>query len=246
MSPSPTSLNVDDRVTLGRLMHGVEAVVLDASLEPLSTGAAGELYLSGPGLARGYEGGAGETAARFVASTLSAGQRMFRSGDRVRWTGDAQLEFLGRTDDQVKVRGRRIELGEIDSVLYGHPSVEFATTLVRDLANGSPALVSYVKLHSGILDSDASIERLLTQKLPEYMVPVVVIRLDAVSAHHEQESRSGRAPCSHVRAERSGPGRNTDRVPALSVPSRKCSRPPRSVTAIRSSISGETHCLRLE
>ena len=187
-------LNVDDRVTLGRLMHGVEAVVLDASLEPLSTGAAGELYLSGPGLARGYEGGAGETAARFVASTLSAGHRMFRSGDRVRWTDDAQLEFLGRTDDQVKVRGRRIELGEIDSVLYGHPSVEFATTLVRDLANGSPALVSYVKLHTGILDSDASIERLLTQKLPEYMVPVVVIRIDAVPLTTNKKVDRGALP----------------------------------------------------
>ncbi|WP_082920772.1 MULTISPECIES: non-ribosomal peptide synthetase [unclassified Rhodococcus (in: high G+C Gram-positive bacteria)] len=187
-------LNVDDRVTLGRLMHGVEAVVLDASLEPLSSGAAGELYLSGPGLARGYEGGAGETAARFVASTLSAGHRMFRSGDRVRWTDDAQLEFLGRTDDQVKVRGRRIELGEIDSVLYGHPSVEFATTLVRDLANGSPALVSYVKLHTGILDSDASIERLLTQKLPEYMVPVVVIRLDAVPLTTNKKVNRGALP----------------------------------------------------
>ncbi|MDI9913862.1 amino acid adenylation domain-containing protein [Rhodococcus sp. IEGM 1379] len=173
-------LTAGDRVTLGRLMHGVQAVVLDASLLPLSTGAAGELYLSGPGLARGYDGRAGETAAQFVASTFAPGNRMFRTGDRVRWTTDGQLEFLGRTDDQVKLRGRRIELGEVDAVLYGHSSVEFATTVVRELPNGSSALVSYVKLHPEAPKLDKSIEHLLAQKLPDYMIPIAVVRIEKV------------------------------------------------------------------
>ncbi|OOL26604.1 hypothetical protein GQ85_44010, partial [Rhodococcus rhodochrous] len=112
-------------------------------------GTAGELYLAGPGLARGYHGRPQLTASRFVAHPGRPGERMYRTGDLVRWTRDADggpvLEYLGRTDFQVKVRGIRVELGEVDAALAAVADVDFAATLGRPGPTGSAVLVSYVR-----------------------------------------------------------------------------------------------------
>ncbi|EKT84433.1 putative non-ribosomal peptide synthetase [Rhodococcus opacus M213] len=170
----------DRPVTIGALMRGVDAVVLDRRLRPLPSGAVGELYLGTPGLARGYAHRGGMTAGRFVANPFGKpGSRLFRTGDLVRWTPEATLEYVGRSDDQVKVRGFRIELGEIDAALRGHPDVEFATTVVHNRA-GDALLVSYVLLRTSSEVTPAMLRAAVAQLLPDYMVPAVITVLDDV------------------------------------------------------------------
>ncbi|GAB3847935.1 non-ribosomal peptide synthetase [Dactylosporangium cerinum] len=155
------------RPTIGGPLPGTSAVVLDAALRPVPPGVAGELYLGGAQVARGYLGRAALTAGRFVAGP--DGDRLYRTGDLVRWV-DGSLEFLGRTDFQVKVRGHRIELGEIEAVLAGHPEVSRAVVIARD-----DRLIGYVTT-SGSPD----LGRYLADRLPAYLVPAAFVVLDAV------------------------------------------------------------------
>ncbi|WP_244894106.1 amino acid adenylation domain-containing protein [Planobispora rosea] len=185
---------------IGRAMDGMRAHVLDRFLRPVPPGAIGELYLSGAGLARGYLGRPGLTAERFVACPYGGG-RMYRTGDLVRWTGDGELEYVGRADFQVKIRGFRIELGEIESVLSRHPSVAQVSVAVHD-----NRLVAYVVPAAGADTGTAAVEEpadagrapvrglrdfartvpvgelrdFAGETLPEYMVPQVVLGLDAL------------------------------------------------------------------
>ncbi|MEU0992270.1 amino acid adenylation domain-containing protein, partial [Streptomyces sp. NPDC005953] len=132
------------RVTIGGPVWNTRLYVLDGHLNPVLPRVAGELYIAGDQLARGYLHRHGLTAERFVANPFDApGSRMYRTGDRVRWDGQGHLEYLGRTDDQVKVRGMRIELGEIESALSAHPGVEHAAVVARDTPAGQQ-LVGYV------------------------------------------------------------------------------------------------------
>ncbi|WP_431949197.1 amino acid adenylation domain-containing protein [Nocardia lijiangensis] len=177
-----TTLLAGQRVTIGRPVPGMWATVLDERLHPVPAGVAGELYLAGPALARGYHGRSGATAERFVAHPWMSGERMYRTGDLVRWvpaaeSGGWELECLGRTDFQVKVRGFRIELGEIDAVLGGHPLVDYAVTVGRENPSGAAVLVSYVTGRG--IDADR-LARWAARSLPSHMVPAAIVVLDEV------------------------------------------------------------------
>ncbi|HYH51712.1 MAG TPA: amino acid adenylation domain-containing protein, partial [Acidimicrobiia bacterium] len=153
----------------------VRAYVLDGRLQLVPPGTAGELYLGGEGLARGYLGQPGLTAARFVADPFGApGSRLYRTGDRVRWNRTGEIEFLGRVDDQVKIRGFRIEPGEIETVLESHPHITRAVVAARE-DDGVRRLVAYVTADA----SGADLRAWAAERLPGYMVPAVVMVLDA-------------------------------------------------------------------
>ncbi|MFD3699421.1 amino acid adenylation domain-containing protein [Streptomyces sp. NPDC058646] len=167
---------------IGEPDPNTRAYVLDAALRPVPVGAEGELYVAGRGLARGYLGRHGLTSERFVADPYAAepGARMYRTGDRVRWAADGNLEFLGRSDGQIKIRGHRIEPGEVESFLMACPGIAQAAVLVREDHRSAKRLVAYLVAEAGT-DADASVAQartLISEALPDYMVPSAVVRLD--------------------------------------------------------------------
>ncbi|MCQ4122724.1 non-ribosomal peptide synthetase, partial [Rhodococcus tibetensis] len=191
MSTLSAPMTAGQRVTLGGPIRGFSIVVLDSRLHPVPRGVAGEVYLGGPGLARGYHRRAGLTAARFVADPYGPpGGRVYRTGDVATWRGLAglpggtpdrlSLEYLGRSDFQVKIRGFRIELGEIDAVLMRHPTVSFAATVDRVTAAGDPTLVAYVRPAEGEQADVPELEAFLRRTLPRYMLPSAIVPLDEV------------------------------------------------------------------
>ncbi|MGW9448877.1 amino acid adenylation domain-containing protein [Streptomyces sp. NPDC055632] len=169
----------DGSPPVGRPLDGVRALVLDALLHPVPDGAEGELYLAGPGVARGYLGQPGTTAARFVADPSDpAGGRMYRTGDLVRRTPGGDVVYVGRADQQVKLRGHRIEPGEIEAALRAHPSVRAACVVVREDLPGDRALTAYVVPAPGRTPDPAALTAHLGSRLPAYMVPSAVQTLD--------------------------------------------------------------------
>ncbi|GAA2382290.1 hypothetical protein GCM10010420_00180 [Streptomyces glaucosporus] len=159
---------------LGPSIPDVPVRVLDEELRPVAPGEAGELYIAGPQVSRGYRNRPDLTAARFVADPMGPpGSRMYRTGDLGRWNADGHAEFIGRTDDQVKIRGFRVEPGEVEAVLVSHPEVAQAAVVARNDRPGGPRLVAYVV---GGADA-ASVRRHAAGSLPEYMVPSAVVLL---------------------------------------------------------------------
>ncbi|WP_425301913.1 amino acid adenylation domain-containing protein, partial [Nocardia farcinica] len=167
-------------VTIGGPIRGMRSLILDNRLRPVPVGVAGELYLSGIQLARGYHARPGLTADRFVANPYVPGERMYRTGDVVRWTRTGEVEYVGRSDFQVKVRGFRIELGEIDAALASHESVDFAVTVGHDNAAGATVLVSYVVAAPGHSIDVPTLTGHVEQRLPAYMVPSSIMVIDRV------------------------------------------------------------------
>ena len=159
-------------VPIGRPIANVRTYILDRDGQPVAPGVPGELFLGGAGLARGYWNDPALTAERFVPDPFGGG-RLYRTGDRCRWLSDGQIEFLGRLDHQVKVRGFRIETGEVELALISHPGVREAVVTVHP---GSARLVAYL-IGEGI--SADGLRRHLKERLPEYMIPSAFVVLDA-------------------------------------------------------------------
>ncbi|WP_406151206.1 amino acid adenylation domain-containing protein [Streptomyces sp. NBC_01012] len=159
---------------IGRPDPDVRAYVLDDGLQPVGVGVTGELYLGGPSLARGYLGRPGLTASTFVASPYGPpGERIYRTGDLVRWRPDGQLVFIGRADHQIKIRGFRVELGEIESTLTGHPDVRACAVIMRE-----GRLVGYVIPTDDAEFDTARLREYLAGELPDHMVPTALVPLD--------------------------------------------------------------------
>ncbi|MGC0364047.1 amino acid adenylation domain-containing protein [Rhodococcus sp. 27YEA15] len=172
-------LEPGDPITIGGPIRGIDAVVLDSRLQPVPVGGVGELYIGGPGVARGYHRRTSLTAARFIAHPYrSDGSRMYRTGDLVRWTEHLTLRYVGRSDHQIKIRGFRIELGEIDARLMEYPAVTFATTIGVDGATGT-VLASYVTTVDGGEDT-APLFDFLARTLPPYMIPATITHIETI------------------------------------------------------------------
>ncbi|HEU4454854.1 MAG TPA: amino acid adenylation domain-containing protein, partial [Longimicrobium sp.] len=169
-------------VTLGRPLPNARVHVLDAALRPAPLGVPGELCVAGAGVARGYLGRPALTAEKFVPDPFSAepGTRMYRTGDRARWTAGGEVEYLGRLDQQVKVRGVRVELGEVEAALAAHPAVRAAAAALHG-AGGSARLAGYLVAAEGAeLPAAAELREFLRARLPEAMVPAAFVALDAL------------------------------------------------------------------
>ncbi|MET7878894.1 amino acid adenylation domain-containing protein [Micromonospora profundi] len=163
---------------IGTLRTNMVAYVLDSALRPVPIGVVGELYIAGDGLGRGYFNRPALSAERFVANPFDrSGQRMYRSGDLVRWRADGRLDFVGRVDHQVKLRGFRIELGEVESAVTDLPGVNRAAVVVREDAAGDRRLVAYVESAEPTFDT-LSLRTRLGKVLPSHMIPSHLVRLD--------------------------------------------------------------------
>ncbi|HYC03628.1 MAG TPA: amino acid adenylation domain-containing protein [Azospirillaceae bacterium] len=168
---------------IGRPLHNWKAYVLDARLRPVPIGVAGELYLGGAGVTRGYLGRPGLTADRFVPNRFAApgsgDTRLYRTGDMVRWRGDGELEFIGRSDGQVKIRGFRIETGEIEAVLLEVAGLAQAAVVAREDRPGDRRLVAYLVPRPGQAPPEpGALRRALLERLPDYMAPAAYVTLD--------------------------------------------------------------------
>jgi acyl-CoA synthetase (AMP-forming)/AMP-acid ligase II len=187
---------------IGKTVGERTAYILDAALRVVPVGVVGELYIGGAGLARGYHGQPGLTAERFVPDPFSvvSGGRLYRTGDLARWQADGTIEYVGRVDDQVKIRGFRIEPGEIEAVLQAHAAITAAAVVARDAGPGAgqaigpgggssvgsgeafhdTRLVAYLVTNQNPPPSHSELRSFLHEKLPDYMVPALFVRLDAL------------------------------------------------------------------
>jgi amino acid adenylation domain-containing protein/non-ribosomal peptide synthase protein (TIGR01720 family) len=167
-------------VPIGRPVANTQVYLLDPRLHPVPEGVPGELYIGGVQLARGYHGRPGLTAEKFIPDPFSTepGARLYRTGDLARYLDGGAVEFLGRTDHQVKVRGLRIELGEIETALAEQPEVREAVVSARGEAGGEKRLVAYVVFAQGQAAPQGELRRRLKERLPDYMVPSAIVLLD--------------------------------------------------------------------
>jgi len=171
-----------DNPTIGSPILNTRVYILDGNLQPVPVGASGELYIAGDGLARGYLNRPALTSSRFVADPYGqvAGSHMYRTGDRARWREDGKLEFMGRTDEQVKVRGFRIELGEIETALRSQPEIADAAAVVHQNQSSAKQIAAYLVPSNGSIPDSLVLRQRLSERLPVYMLPAVFITVDAL------------------------------------------------------------------
>ncbi|HEX5758393.1 MAG TPA: amino acid adenylation domain-containing protein [Thermoanaerobaculia bacterium] len=197
----------EGRPPIGRPLRGKRVFLLDPSLQPVPVGVPGELYVGGPGLARGYLGLPALTAERFVPDPFAAepGARLYRTGDLARFLLDGRIDFLGRLDHQVKVRGYRIELGEVEKALAEHPQMLETVVVARDDAQEGKRLVAYI-VARGEAPSAAAMRSFLREKLPDYMVPTTFVTLPALplTPNGKVDRRALPAPDGSAREPREG------------------------------------------
>src|SRR5690606_20256763 len=174
----------DDPVPIGRPIANTQVYVLDAHGQPVPPGVAGELYIGGAGVALGYHQREELTRERFVSDPFRGnGAKLYRTGDRVRFNRDGELEYLGRVDFQIKLRGHRIEPGEIEAALQAHAAVKRAVVVVREIDAGAlrdARLVAYLVLHEGARIVTDELREHLRTRLPAYMLPQHYVELDAM------------------------------------------------------------------
>jgi amino acid adenylation domain-containing protein len=170
------------RPPLGRPIQNMQVYLLDHNGQPAPAGVPGELYIGGAGVARGYLNRPELTAEKFVphAFSMQPGARLYRTADLARFLADGNIEFLGRTDHQVKVRGFRIELGEIEAALGEHSLVREAAVMVRDDRGGEKRIVAYILPHEGQPPSTTELRRHLQERLPDYMLPSAFVFVDSM------------------------------------------------------------------
>lgn len=171
----------ENLMSVGRPIADLQVYLLDDYLQPVPIGVPGELFIGGDGLARGYLNRRELTAEKFVPNgfSLQPGQRLYRTGDSARYHADGKIEFLGRLDNQVKLRGFRVELGEIETVLSQHPNVAQAVVLIREDRPGDKRLIAYLT-PMGIAPSADELRKFLRLSLPEYMVPAAFVPLETM------------------------------------------------------------------
>ncbi len=197
---------VEDDPPIGRAIANATLQVLDVAGEPVASGEVGELYVGGPGLARGYLNRPGLTAQRFVPDPFAtvAGARLYRTGDLVRLGANGDISFVGRQDRQVKIRGFRVERDEVESALRSHPRVGQALVLVREDEPGDRRLVAYVTSVGAPTASRGELRRFLAARLPDYMVPVAFVTLQAFPL-----TANGKVDISALPPPGTGPGPRT-------------------------------------
>jgi amino acid adenylation domain-containing protein len=168
--------------SIGRPIANAQVQILDESQQPVPAGTAGEIYIGGAGLARGYLNQPKLTHERFIPNPRSTNtrDRLYKTGDLARWQPDGQIEFLGRSDDQIKIRGFRIEPNEIIRALNSHPSVEASTVLARKDSMGEWSLVAYLEIRPDMPISASSLREFLRSKVPEYMLPSAFVRMHSL------------------------------------------------------------------
>jgi len=179
---STFTLRNTTRETIGRPISNTQAYILDSHLQPVPVGCAGELYLGGDGLARGYFNRPELTDERFVKDPFGtdAASRLYKTGDLVRYLATGEIEYLGRIDNQVKIRGFRIELGEIENALASHPSIKETVVVAKEDRPGEKQLTAYFVCHTGAAASVADLRKFLKSTLPDYMIPSAFVDLAAI------------------------------------------------------------------
>ncbi len=201
---------------IGSPVAGTTVRLLDGRLRPVPPGTPGELYVAGDGLARGYVRRPGLTASRFVADPFGSGRRLYRTGDLARWNDDGELVYLGRSDEQVKVRGFRVEPAEVESALTAHPRVRGAVVTVHDTPQGGRQLVAHVVVTGAGAVTSALLREFAAERLPEYMVPSAVVVLDAFPLNGSGKIDRAALPAPDLSAPRHG------RAPETALEAKLC------------------------